>query len=162
MLTLSISRRIFAGVSRISAQQIALFSGGECCGGGCHSSSDADFQPKKKIPVPEGIDDAVKLIGEQVKNNPVIIYMKGNPKTPQCGFSYNAVRILQNLGVSFASVNVLDYPMIREGCRKYSDWPTFPQLFVSGEFVGGCDIMTQMNENGQLKDLFTNKGLLKN
>jgi monothiol glutaredoxin len=77
--------------------------------------------------------------------------MKGNPSMPMCGFSARVVQILQTEGVDFSSVNVLDYPDIREGVKKYSEWPTVPQLYVNGEFIGGCDIVTQMHEDGELK-----------
>ena len=72
---------------------------------------------------------------------------------PMCGFSATVVQILQAEGVDFSSVNVLDYPDIREGVKKYSEWPTIPQLYVNGEFIGGCDIITQMHKDGELKDL---------
>ena len=73
---------------------------------------------------------------------------------PMCGFSARVVKILQQEGVDFSSVNVLDYPTIREGVKKYSDWPTIPQLYVNGEFIGGCDIVTSLHESGELADLF--------
>ena len=83
-----------------------------------------------------------------------MLYMKGNPSQPMCGFSATVVQVLQNEGVDFSSVNVLDYTNIREGVKKFSEWPTIPQLYVNGEFIGGCDIITQMHENGELADLF--------
>lgn len=89
-----------------------------------------------------------------MENNPVMLYMKGNPSMPMCGFSGTVVQILQTEGVDFSSVNVLDYADIRDGVKKYSEWPTIPQLYVNGEFIGGCDIITQMHENGELADLF--------
>lgn len=82
-----------------------------------------------------------------------MLYMKGNPSSPMCGFSATVVQVLQQQGVDFSSVNVLDYPMIREGVKKYSEWPTIPQLYVDGEFIGGCDIVTGMHENGELEEL---------
>ena len=93
------------------------------------------------------------MIEEHVKGNPIMLYMKGNPSMPLCGFSARVVQVLQAEGVDFSSVNVLDYPAIREGVKKYSEWPTIPQLYVNGEFIGGCDIVTAMHESGELKEV---------
>ncbi len=79
--------------------------------------------------------------------------MKGSPSQPQCGFSATVVQILKKSGVDFASVNVLDYPEVREGVKKYAQWPTIPQLYVSGEFLGGCDVVREMEESGELKEV---------
>ena len=117
--------------------------------------SHDDFAPKRKSI--GDVDEAVKLIEEHVKSNRIMLYMKGNPSMPMCGFSARVVKILQDEGVDFASVNVLDYPSIREGVKKYSDWPTIPQLYVHGEFIGGCDILTSMHEAGELKELLADK-----
>ncbi|MDP2761404.1 MAG: Grx4 family monothiol glutaredoxin [Sideroxyarcus sp.] len=93
-------------------------------------------------------------IHEQVTTHPVVLYMKGNPKFPQCGFSGNAVRILNALGVKeFFSVDVLQDAEIRQGIKDYANWPTIPQLYIKGEFVGGSDIMAEMYQNGELKQL---------
>lgn len=86
-----------------------------------------------------------------------MLYMKGNPKMPMCGFSATVVKVLQDEGVDFSSVNVLDYPAIREGVKNYSQWPTIPQLYVDGEFIGGCDIITSMHESGELKEVVAAK-----
>jgi monothiol glutaredoxin len=98
--------------------------------------------------------DVQQLIKEQVTGNPVVLYMKGTPQAPMCGFSATAVQILQanNLPLFF-SVNVLDDQAIRDGIKKYADWPTIPQLYVRGELVGGCDIMREMDASGELKKL---------
>jgi len=93
-------------------------------------------------------------IREQVTTHPVVLYMKGTPQFPQCGFSQAAVQMLNACGVDkFFSVNVLADPDIRQGIKDYSDWPTIPQLYVDGEFVGGCDIMREMYEAGELQQL---------
>ena len=93
-------------------------------------------------------------IHQQVTGHSVVLYMKGNPRFPQCGFSANAVRILSACGVdNFFSVNVLEEPEIRQGIKEYASWPTIPQLYVNGEFVGGSDIMTEMFQSGELKTL---------
>jgi monothiol glutaredoxin len=98
------------------------------------------------------------LVKQHVQDNRVMLYMKGNPTMPMCGFSARVVQILKAEGADFASVNVLDYPSIREGVKKFSDWPTIPQLYVNGEFIGGCDIVTSMHESGELKELLSVKG----
>ncbi|CAM9421686.1 unnamed protein product [Ascophyllum nodosum] len=121
-------------------------------GGVKGDDSDDDFKPKRKV-VSDNPDDVADLIKNQVESNPVMVYMKGTPSEPQCGFSARVVRILHVQGVSFSSVNVLDYPAIREGVKTYTDWPTVPQVFVNGEFVGGSDIMMQMQESGELEAL---------
>lgn len=95
------------------------------------------------------------MIKSHVESNRIMLYMKGSPSMPMCGFSATVVQILKDQGVDFSSVNVLDYPSIREGVKKYSDWPTIPQLYVDGEFIGGCDIITSMHESGELKTLLT-------
>ncbi len=82
-----------------------------------------------------------------------MLYMKGSPAQPMCGFSATVVQILKSQGVDFASVNVLDYPEVREGVKKYAQWPTIPQLYVEGEFVGGCDIIKDLHESGELGQL---------
>ena len=94
------------------------------------------------------------VIKEQVTKNPVVLYMKGTPDFPQCGFSANAVGILRACGVDeFFSVNVLENPEIRQGIKEFANWPTIPQLYVNGEFVGGSDIMTEMFQSGELKKM---------
>lgn len=98
--------------------------------------------------------DAQDRIRSQVTGNPVVLYMKGTPQMPQCGFSAMAVQVLQACGVSqFASVNVLADPEIRQGIKQYANWPTIPQLYVNGEFVGGSDIMREMYQSGELQRL---------
>jgi monothiol glutaredoxin len=94
------------------------------------------------------------VIKEQVTKNPVVLYMKGTPDFPQCGFSANAVGILRACGVeAFYSVNVLENTEIRQGIKEFAKWPTIPQLYVNGEFVGGSDIMTEMFQSGELKKM---------
>lgn len=96
-----------------------------------------------------------EIIKKQIHDNPVILYMKGTAQFPQCGFSSRAVSILKACGVEkFVTVNVLDEPDIRQGIKAYSNWPTIPQLYVNGEFIGGSDIMGEMYENGELQALF--------
>ena len=94
-------------------------------------------------PIQQGID---KL----VKEHPVVLFMKGTPEFPQCGFSQRVVAILNNMAVPYAAVNVLLDDAVRDGIKVYADWPTIPQLYIKGEFIGGCDIVTEMSENGEL------------
>ena len=97
------------------------------------------------------------LIKNEIENNEVCLFMKGTPEVPQCGFSLAVSNVLKHLGVKFNGVNVLDDPEIREGIKKYSDWPTIPQLYVKGEFIGGCDIVKEMFEKGELQTKFKEK-----
>ena len=102
-------------------------------------------------------------INEKLKNliseNDVCLFMKGTPESPQCGFSMTVSNVLKHLKVNFKSVNVLDDENIRQGIKDYSDWPTIPQLYVKNEFIGGCDIIKEMFENGELKKVFDEKGI---
>jgi monothiol glutaredoxin len=98
-------------------------------------------------------------IAEDVAANDVILYMKGTPIFPQCGFSAAVVQILTELGVKFKAVDVLKDPEMRDGIKAFSNWPTIPQLYVKGEFVGGCDIVREMHEAGELKPFFKEKGI---
>ena len=104
-------------------------------------------------------DDVQKTIDEAVKAHDVVLFMKGTPTFPQCGFSSVVVQVLDYLGVEYVATNVLAEQAVREGIKAYSDWPTIPQLYVKGEFVGGCDIIEEMFENGELKDYFADKGI---
>lgn len=102
------------------------------------------------------IQDDIKA---QVEANPVMLFMKGTPQFPQCGFSSVVVQILDHLGVEFQSANVLESDDLRNGIKEFSDWPTIPQLYVKGEFVGGCDIVREMFENGELRPFLEGKGV---
>ncbi len=94
-----------------------------------------------------------QTIREQIADNSILLYMKGSPKMPQCGFSAQVIQVLMACGKRFSYVDVLGNPDIRANLPKVSDWPTFPQLFVDGELVGGCDIVTEMHQNGELQPL---------
>ncbi len=98
-------------------------------------------------------DPILQQIDEAVKNNDVVLFMKGTPEFPQCGFSQRVAAILADYDLSFVSVNVLLNESVRQGIKAYSDWPTIPQLYVKSEFVGGCDIISEMHESGELKEL---------
>uniref|UniRef100_M4BCY9 Glutaredoxin domain-containing protein n=1 Tax=Hyaloperonospora arabidopsidis (strain Emoy2) TaxID=559515 RepID=M4BCY9_HYAAE len=113
----------------------------------------SDFQPQFHAAKSNDKDEVLKMIEKHVKTYPVMLYMKGTPSAPQCGFSMQVVRLLHAQGVSFDSVNVLDHPEIRDGVKEFSQWPTIPQLYVKGEFVGGCDIITDMSKSGELAEL---------
>jgi monothiol glutaredoxin len=104
---------------------------------------------------------ANERIDELVKGNNVVLFMKGTPLFPQCGFSSRAIAILDHLNVEYASVDVLQDMEIRQGIKEYSDWPTIPQLYIKGEFLGGSDIMMEMYEAGELQELVDEHGLAK-
>ena len=97
--------------------------------------------------------DIIETIKEQIENNAILLYMKGNPNAPQCGFSQRATQALMACGEKFAYVDILQNPDIRANLPAYANWPTFPQLWVDGELVGGCDIITEMQESGELATL---------
>ncbi len=99
-------------------------------------------------------------ISDQVKSNDVVLFMKGTPTFPQCGFSGQVVQILDYLGIPYSGVNVLESDELRQGIKAFSDWPTIPQLYVKGEFVGGADIIREMFQQGELKGLLEEKGVL--
>lgn len=97
--------------------------------------------------------DVLERIDEQVKNNPIVIYMKGSPQMPMCGFSSRASQAMQSCGVEFAYVNVLEDPEIFENLPRYQNWPTFPQIYVNGELIGGHDILMEMYQKGELEPI---------
>ena len=101
----------------------------------------------------------IARIQEDVQNDPVVLYMKGTPVFPQCGFSAQVVQVLSHLGVKFKAYNVLEDDGLREGIKQFSSWPTIPQLYVKGEFVGGCDIVREMYQSGELAELLEAKGV---
>ena len=108
----------------------------------------------------ENIDiDITMNIKNEIKSNDVLLFMKGTPAFPMCGFSATVVQILNNMDVKFNSINVLDNEKMREGIKNYSNWPTIPQLYVKEEFIGGCDIVKEMNDSGELLELFNTKGV---
>ena len=98
-------------------------------------------------------------IQADINDNPVVLYMKGTPVFPQCGFSARVVQILSHMGVPFKGVNVLEDMAVREGIKSFTNWPTIPQLYVKGEFVGGCDIVTEMFQSGELASMLTEQGI---
>ena len=104
----------------------------------------------------ENIKEKIKGL---VSNNDVCLFMKGTPEVPQCGFSLAVSNVLKHLEVKFSGINVLDDPNIRQGIKEYSDWPTIPQLYVKGEFIGGCDIVKEMFEKGELQKKFADQNI---
>ena len=105
------------------------------------------------------MQDINDIITSEITDNDVVLFMKGTPVFPQCGFSSQVVQILSYLGVSFKGVNVLDNDELREGIKTFSNWPTIPQLYVKGEFLGGCDIIREMFEEDELREFFTENGI---
>lgn len=125
--------------------------------GGASSSSPNAAKPPLELPPrpppPKSAEEMHALIDADVKANKVLLYMKGNPAAPQCGFSAAVADILQRSGVPFETRDVVEDPELRSGVKAYTDWPTLPQVFIGHEFVGGCDILREMDQNGELKEL---------
>ncbi|MGB3022176.1 MAG: Grx4 family monothiol glutaredoxin [Methyloceanibacter sp.] len=108
-------------------------------------------------------DQEIKTwLGQQIAANDVVLFMKGTKDMPQCGFSMQVTQILNHLGVDFKDINVLDDISVRDGVKVYSNWPTIPQLYVKGEFIGGCDIVREMFQAGELQELLSTKGVANN
>ena len=107
------------------------------------------------------MSDIQATIDSEVKSNDVLLFMKGTPKMPMCGFSGQVVQILSHLGVPFKGINILESDALRQGVKDYSNWPTFPQLYVKGEFIGGADITREMFQAGELQTLLKDKGLIQ-
>ena len=109
------------------------------------------------------MDSKIKnKIETMINQNEILLFMKGTPSMPQCGFSAAVVGVLNHMGIKFESINVLQDQEVREGIKTFSDWPTIPQLYVKKEFVGGCDIIREMHENGELSEYLKNKGVITN
>jgi monothiol glutaredoxin len=106
--------------------------------------------------------DVQDWIGKQIAANDVVLFMKGTKAMPQCGFSMQVAQILGHLGVDFKDINVLEDMSVREGVKAYSNWPTIPQLYIKGEFIGGCDIVREMFQAGELQELLSAKGVAHN
>jgi monothiol glutaredoxin len=101
----------------------------------------------------------IQRIQQDISDNDVVLYMKGTPVFPQCGFSAAVVQVLSELGVKFKGIDVLTDPSLRQGVKEFSSWPTIPQLYVKGEFIGGCDIVREMYSSGELRELFQTRGV---
>jgi monothiol glutaredoxin len=120
-----------------------------------HAAGGMRRQKETKMSIEQFIDN-------EVKSNDVVLFMKGTPQFPQCGFSGQVVQILDHVGVGYKGLNVLESAELRNGIKDYSNWPTIPQLYVKGEFVGGCDIIREMFQAGELQQLFADKGVTVN
>ena len=118
----------------------------------------ADGRPEKAVPQKEANMSIEQFIDNEVKSNDVVLFMKGTPQFPQCGFSGQVVQILDHVGVGYKGLNVLESADLRNGIKTYSNWPTIPQLYVKGEFVGGCDIIREMFQAGELQQLSGRQG----
>ena len=119
-------------------------------------------KPQGAVPQKEANMSIEQFIDNEVKANDVVLFMKGTPQFPQCGFSGQVVQILDYLGVPYKGLNVLENEDLRNGIKSYSNWPTIPQLYVKGEFIGGCDIVREMFQAGELQELLTEKGVAHN
>eukprot|EP00343_Euplotes_focardii_P009547 CAMPEP_0205824232 /NCGR_PEP_ID=MMETSP0206-20130828/20118_1 /ASSEMBLY_ACC=CAM_ASM_000279 /TAXON_ID=36767 /ORGANISM="Euplotes focardii, Strain TN1" /LENGTH=146 /DNA_ID=CAMNT_0053122167 /DNA_START=78 /DNA_END=518 /DNA_ORIENTATION=+ len=126
---------------------------------GFADGSHDDFAPIHK---PVGKEDLSELFNKDISAHKAFLYMKGDPTQPQCGFSNQVCRILDHLGADYGSRNILENNDVREGIKTFSDWPTVPQLYVDGEFIGGCDIVTTMFKEGELELALKEAGALKN
>lgn len=102
--------------------------------------------------------NVIERIKDQLENNSVVLYMKGTPDFPQCGFSAQTVQVLNACNAKFTAFNIFEDPELRETLKSYSQWPTYPQLYIKGELIGGCDIVTDLYQNGQLADMLANAG----
>ena len=119
-------------------------------------------KPQGAVPQKEANMSIEQFIDNEVKSNDVVLFMKGTPQFPQCGFSGQVVQILDHVGVGYKGLNVLESADLRDGIKTYSNWPTIPQLYVKGEFVGGCDIIREMFQAGELQQLLADKGVTVN
>src|SRR5438445_6345701 len=117
---------------------------------------------REAVPQKDANMSIEQFIDNEVKSNDVVLFMKGTPQFPQCGFSGQVVQILDHVGVGYKGLNVLESADLRDGIKTYSNWPTIPQLYVKGEFVGGCDIIRELFQAGQLQELFVDKGVAVN
>ena len=117
---------------------------------------------REAVPQKDAKMSIEQFIDNEVKSNDVVLFMKGTPQFPQCGFSGQVVQILDHVGVGYKGLNVLESADLRNGIKTYSNWPTIPQLYVKGEFVGGCDIIREMFQAGELQQLFADKGVTVN
>jgi len=146
----------------------ALSSNTGRVGEGSHSDfqkqSKTGQQPQQDAAVNETAEifDVQKWLGQVVKEHPVLLFMKGSPQSPKCGFSASVVHILNDVGCEFASADVLENEDVRSGLKVFSKWPTFPQLYVGGEFIGGADIVNELNKSGELKSMLQKAGAVKN
>ena len=116
--------------------------------------------PSTTLPADSAPEGVHAFIAKTVSDHPVVLFMKGVPDSPRCGFSAVVVQVLDHLGVNFVGVDVLQDPSLRDGVKAYSDWPTIPQLYVKGEFVGGSDIVREMFQSGELKPMLQQQGVL--
>ncbi|GAV65985.1 Glutaredoxin domain-containing protein [Cephalotus follicularis] len=155
MMARSLSNILFKGMTMPASSRIVsgtLYHSGMRYSTTMPNDPDTheDFRPTNKV---ESSGLSLKDVVEQdVKNNPVMIYMKGVPESPQCGFSSLAVRVLKHYNVPISARNILEDPELKGAVKSFSNWPTFPQIFIKGEFVGGSDIILNMHQNGELKD----------
>ncbi len=147
----------FRGKSRVQQHQIVYAALRGRMGGELHALALQTQAPEQETQtMSQPVFDRIQ---DDITANPVMLYMKGNAQFPQCGFSARVVQILNHMGVEFATANVLEDGELREGIKQFSNWPTVPQLYVKGEFVGGCDIVTEMFQSGELQTLLKEKSV---
>ena len=149
----------FRGIPRVKQHQIVYAALRGRMGGELHALALQTSAPERNRRIPKMANDVFERIQSEISDAPVMLYMKGTAMFPQCGFSARVVQILTHMGVPFKTANVLEDMELREGIKQFSQWPTVPQLYVKGEFVGGCDIVTEMFQSGELETLLAEKGV---
>ena len=151
----------FKGKTRVQQHKMVYNAMGGKMGKELHALALNTSVPKdlRRLQMDQNTKDKIQDI---IDNNEVLLFMKGTPVMPQCGFSAAVVGVLSHMGIKYNSVNVLEDSEIREGIKEFSDWPTIPQLYVKKEFVGGCDIIREMHENGELSEYFNQSGISSN
>lgn len=141
----------FQGLTRLAQHQLVYRAVGQDLGTTLHALALVTKCPAQEITM-----TIHEQIASEVKNNRVVIYMKGTADAPLCGFSAQVINIFNHLGVNYKAINVLEDPALREGIKSFNNWPTIPQIFINGEFVGGCDIIREMFQSNELQDLLKN------
>ena len=152
----------FRGKSRVQQHQMVYDALKGQMGGALHALALKTSAPSYGDLDMANQQEIQDWIGKQVAGNDVVLFMKGNKQMPQCGFSMQVAQILNHLGVEFKDINVLEDMSVRDGVKAFSNWPTIPQLYVKGEFIGGCDILREMFQAGELQELLTQKGIAHN
>jgi len=152
----------FRGKSRVQQHQMVYDALKGQMGGALHALALKTSAPSYGDLDMANQQEIQDWIGKQVAGNDVVLFMKGNKQMPQCGFSKQVAQILNHLGVEFKDINVLEDMSVRDGVKAFSNWPTIPQLYVKGEFIGGCDILREMFQAGELQELLTQKGIAHN
>jgi len=163
-----VTSKLFLGKTRVQQHKMVYEALGGRMGGVLHAlalttatrrTPDEFTTPSEEGEKAMSQQQIHDLIRKEISSNDIVLFMKGTKQSPQCGFSHQVAQILGRLGVNYKDINVLVDPNLRDGIKSYANWPTIPQLYVKGEFVGGCDIVSEMFQAGELQDLLTQKGV---